>query len=187
MRIGLSIVSQAELASCKALKLITPGTLIDGARMYAAAADAVNDRYPNALHVLSHTLGMAIELALKSFLLQRGLTGKDIRRLGHDLARLLKEAEALGLTSTGSRHFRLNVLGAKYEERTFAYPVEGMLTVIMPRSLREIANEIIREVFETVKGSEQLVALDGAPGLVVQSRYPDDLNASAWTESSPVS
>jgi hypothetical protein len=167
--------------------LITSGTLIDGARMYAAAADAINDRYPNALHVLSHTLGMAIELALKSFLVQHGLTEKDVRRLGHDLSGLLKEAEAHGLTNTGSRHFRLSVLGANYEERLFAYPAEGTLTVITPRSLREIAHEIIREVFEAVKGSAQLASLDGAPGLAVQSRYPDDLNASAWAESAPVS
>lgn len=167
--------------------MITPGSLIDGARMYAAAADAINDRYPNALHVLSHTLGLAIELALKSFLVQHGLTDKDIRRLGHNLAGLLKEAETRGLTSTGSRHFRLTVLGTNYEERIFAYPAEGMLTAITPRSLREVANEIIREVFEAVKGSEQLEALDCAPGLEVQSRYPDDLDASAWAKSSPTS
>ena len=47
---------------------LTAGTLIDGARMYAASADAVNDQYPNALHVLSHLLGMSIELALKAYL-----------------------------------------------------------------------------------------------------------------------
>lgn len=153
--------------------------------MYAAAADAINDRYPNALHVLSHTLGMAIELALKSFLVHHGLTEKNLRRLGHDLAGLLKEAEARGLTKTGSRHFRLSVLGASYEERIFAYPAEGLLQVITPGSLREIAHEIIREVFEAIKGSAQLAALDGAPGLAVQSRYLNDLNASAWGDSMP--
>ena len=51
---------------------LTAGTLIDGARMYAAAADAVNDRYPNALHVLSHLLGMSIELALKAYIRDAG-------------------------------------------------------------------------------------------------------------------
>ena len=120
--------------------MITSGTLIDGSRMYAAAADAINDRYPNALHVLSHTLGMAIELALKSFLVHHGVTEKDLRRFGHDLAGLLREAEVHGLTSSGSRHFRLSVLGANYEERIFAYPTEGVLTVVTPRSLREIAH-----------------------------------------------
>lgn len=165
--------------------MITSGTLIDGARMYASAADAINDRYPNALHVLSHTLGMAIELALKAFLVHHGLIEKDLRRLGHDLPRLLREAEARGLTKTGSRHFRLSVLGAYYEERIFAYPAEGVLQVITPGNLREIAHEIIREVFEVVKGSTQLATLDGAPGLTVQSRYPDDFNASAWADTTP--
>jgi len=152
--------------------------------MYAAAADAINDRYPNALHVLSHTLGMAIELALKAFLVHHGLAERDLRRLGHDLAELLKEAETRGLTSTGSRHFRLSVLGANYEERIFAYPSEGVLTIILPASLREIAHEIICEVFEAVKGPQQFQALQGEPGLAVQSNYPDDVNASAWAVSS---
>jgi len=152
--------------------------------MYAAAADAINDRYPNALHVLSHTLGMAIELALKAFLVHHGLAERDLRRLGHDLAGLLKEAEVRGLTSTGSRHFRLSVLGANYEDRIFAYPSEGVLTVILPASLREIAHQIISEVFEAVKGHQQFQALQGEPGLAVQSDYPDDVNASAWALSS---
>jgi hypothetical protein len=165
--------------------LATSGTLIDGSRMYAAAADAINDRYPNALHVLSHTLGMAIELALKAFLVHHGLTEKDLRRLGHDLAGLLREAENYGLTRTGSRHFRLSVLGANYEARTFAYPAEAMLTIITPASLREIAHEIICEVFDAVKGTAQLQALADSPGLAIHSHYPDDLNASAWAESVP--
>jgi hypothetical protein len=151
--------------------------------MYAAAADAINDRYPNALHVLSHTLGMAIELALKRFLVHHGLTERDLRRFGHDLATLLAEAEAHGLTSTGSRHFRVSVLGANYEDRIFAYPSEGVLTVILPARLREIAHEIICEVFQAVKGHQQFEALQGEAGLTIQSDYPDDVNASAWAVS----
>ena len=61
---------------------LTSGTLVDGSRMYAAAADAINARYPNALHVLSHTLGMAIELALKAFLVHHGLSEQGLHRLG---------------------------------------------------------------------------------------------------------
>ena len=52
------------------------GTLIDGARMYAASADAVNDKYPNALHVLSHLLGMSVELALKAYLVHKHVEKK---------------------------------------------------------------------------------------------------------------
>jgi hypothetical protein len=163
---------------------MTSGTLIDGARMYAAAADAINNRYPNALHVLSHTLGMAIELALKAFLVHNGVTEKELRRLGHDLAALLREAEARGLAGTGSRRFVLGVLGANYEERLFAYPTEGVLSVILPGNLRQAANEIIVEVFAVVKSAAQLRALEGAPGLAVQSHYPPDLDASGWAGTS---
>jgi hypothetical protein len=160
--------------------VLTPATLIDGARMYAAAADAVNDRYPNAMHVLSHLLGMAIELALKAFLLNRGRTEQDLRQLGHALPRLLEECESLGLAKTGSRHFRLSVLGANYEDRLFAYPEKGVLNAITPGSLRQTANELIQEVFISVKGEAIFNELRGAPGLCVQSAYPEDLNASAW-------
>jgi hypothetical protein len=159
---------------------LTPGTLIDGARMYAAAADDVNERHPNSLHVLSHLLGMAIELALKAFLLNGGRTEPELRRLGHDLGALLAEAEALGLNATGSRHFRFSVLGANYEDRIFAYPEGGMLSVILPARLREVAHELICEVFISVKGQQLFNELQAEPGLSIQSAYPDDLDASAW-------
>jgi hypothetical protein len=145
--------------------LLTPGTLIDGARMYAAAADAVNDRYPNSMHVLSHLLGMSIELALKAFLLNGGLTERDLRKFGHDLGRLLEECESPGLTQTGSHHFRLSVSGANYDDRLFAYPEEGVLNIIIPRSLRQIADELIQEVFISVKGENVFTELQGQPGL----------------------
>jgi hypothetical protein len=161
--------------------VLTPDTLIDGARMYAAAADAVNDRYPNSMHVLSHLLGMAIELALKAFLLKHGRTERDLRQLSHDLPRLLEECESHGLVKTGGRHFRLGVLGANYEDRLFAYPEQGVLSAITPGSLRQTANELIQEVFISIKGEKNFDELRGEPGLCVQSVYPEDLNASAWT------
>jgi len=159
---------------------LTPGTLIDGARMYAAAADAVNERHPNSLHVLSHLLGMSIELALKAYVRQGGLTVGQLRELGHDLARLLAAAETAGLTKTGSRNFRMSVLGANYRERLFAYPKEGLLTVILPARLREIAHELIEEVFVSVHGERALQELSTAPGLCVRSVYPEDVDVTAW-------
>src|SRR5579872_252409 len=83
---------------------LTAGTLIDGARMYAASADAVNQRMPNSLHVLSHLLCTSIELALKAYLRNSGYTEKQLRRIGHDLRPLLDHAEKNGFTNTGSRH-----------------------------------------------------------------------------------
>jgi hypothetical protein len=91
-----------------------------------------------------------------------------------------------------SRTLAVDILGGAFLGRTTRkgssrIQLKGTLTVITPRSLREIAHEIIREVFEAVKGSAPLASLDGAPGLAVQSCYPDDLNASAWAESAPSS
>jgi len=46
--------------------------------------------------------------------MNNGRTEQDLRRLGHDLRALLEECESLGLTQTGSRHFRLGILGPNY-------------------------------------------------------------------------
>jgi len=156
------------------------GTLIDGARMYAASADATNDKYPNALHVLSHLLGMSVELSLKAYLVLNGVTEKELRKWGHDLGLLYEKAQEFGFLYTGSRNFRLRVLGANYQARIFAYPQEGNLNVINPRSLREITQEIILEAFSAIKGDEMQNKLADQPGLSVLSEYPESVNASAW-------
>jgi hypothetical protein len=159
---------------------LTPGTLIDGARMYAAAADAVNDRFPQAMHVLSHLLGMSIELALKAFLRHHGYSGKRLRGLGHDLRRAYKEAVGVGLRYTGSRSFRVGVLGLNYSRRTFAYPERRIYESIAPWSLREVAHTINVEVFAAIKGEAVAEELSAEPGLCVQSEYLTDFDPSAW-------
>ena len=161
---------------------LTAGTLVDGARMYAAAADAVNERLPNALHVLSHLLGMSIELSLKAYLRHGGLSERELRNLGHDLGALLTAAEQRGFESTGSRHFRITILGANYDERLFAYPQEGQLNVILPARLREVAHELIEEVFIVVHGKVLYAQLHREPGLCIQSAYPGDLDPAGWAQ-----
>jgi hypothetical protein len=165
------------------LASLTPGTLIDGARMYAASADSINRDYPNAIHVLSHVIGMSIELALKAFLRLHGKTEKELRGLGHDLEKLLAAAETCGLTATGSRHFRLAVLGANYQERIFLFPQAGVMHIILPWSLRQIANEIIQEVFIAVHGESTFDENKDAPGLCITSVYPEDVRATDWDKT----
>jgi len=156
------------------------GTLADGARMYAAAADATNDKYPNSLHVLSHLLGMSVELALKAYLIKSGITEKELRKSGHDLSLLYEKSQEFGLLYTGSRNFRLKVLGASYKARMFAYPQECNLNVINPRCLREITHDIIIEVFEDIKGKAMLNELADQPGLAILSEYSDSITPTAW-------
>ena len=148
--------------------------------MYAAAADAVNDKLPNALHVLSHLLGMSIELTLKAYLRHHGSSVTELKRLGHDLGAIYDRAQQFGLTHTGSRDFRLRVLGANYEARVFAYPEEGQMVVITPWSLRQIAHGLITDVFSEIKGEQALAELADHPGLQIGSRYPEDVEPSAW-------
>lgn len=162
---------------------LTPGTLVDGARMYAAAADAVNGAYPNALHVLSHLLATSIELALKADLKHAGCTEAELKNVGHDLPALYYWAQEFGLAHTGSRDFVLNILGPNYEERLFVYPREGVMNIIMPWRLRQMAQELIEIAFSKVKSPALLDAMKGEPGLAIRSRYPDDLDSSAWASS----
>jgi hypothetical protein len=162
---------------------LTPGTLVDGARMYAAAADAVNDAFPNALHVLAHLLGMSIELALKSYLRHAGCSERELRRLGHDLPALYGRAQDFGLEWTGSRNFVLNVLGSNYAQRLFAYPREGTMSIIMPWRLRQMAHELIEVAFREIKGEAVFDAMQAEPGLSIRSRYPEDLDASGWAST----
>jgi len=82
--------------------------------------------------------------------------------------------------SSGSRHFRLRVLGANYKARIFAYPEEGQMVVITPWSLRQITHELIVDVFAEIKGEQALAELADQPGLRIGSRYPEDLEPSAW-------
>lgn len=161
---------------------LTAGTLIDGARMYAAAADAVNDRLPNALHVLSHLLCTSIELALKAQLRHAGYDEGQLRKLGHDLRELFVHCSKVGLDYTGSRSFVLGVAGYNYRERLFVYPEAGVMNVILPRRLREMCHELICDIFPRIKGAEAFEALANEPGLAILSTYTEDLHASAWAQ-----
>jgi len=159
---------------------LSAGTLIDGARMYAAAADAVNDKLPNALHILSHLLGMSIELTLKAYLRHHGVSVPELKRLSHDLGAIYDRAQQFGMEYTGSRNFRLRVLSPNYEARVFAYPEEGEMVVITPWSLRQIAHELIIDVFSKIKREQVLAELADQRGLRIASCYPEDAGPSAW-------
>ena len=148
--------------------------------MYAAAADAVNDRFPNSFHVLSQLLAMSLELALKAYLRKVGYTKKQLKALGHNLGRLFKEAKQHGLEHTGSRNFVLHVTGALYMPRIFAYPEECRMNSINPGRLRQMASELIEVSFRAIHGDDRYEKLQKEPGLAIQSVYPENCEPSAW-------
>ena len=149
----------------------TPDNLLDGACMYAAAADAVNDRHPEAWFVVNQLLGMSIELALKAYLQRRGYDDRTLRKLGHNHKKLFDEAVEKGLRYTDSRNFRILMHGQHYKDRLFAYPTVGEFGTIMPWSVRELAHGILVEVFTDLRGQEALEASRNLPGLCIASTY----------------
>jgi hypothetical protein len=158
---------------------LTKFTMFDGAKMYAAAADAVNDQMPNSLHVLSHLLCTSVELALKSYLIHVGYSEKQLRKIGHDLSKLLKATVDEGFYYTGSRNFVLTVSGVLYKQRIFAYPENARMRIILPVRLRQMTNEILNEVSETIFTDQERENLPQR-GLSIESNYLDDINASEW-------
>lgn len=159
---------------------LTAESLLDGARMYSAAADAVNDRMPNAFHVLSHLLGMSIELALKAYLRQRGTSESQLKCLGHDLKRLLDSAGEAGQNRSGCRNFVMTVTSEVYKQRVSAYPESGVVNAIAPFRLRQMARELIEEAVVAIYGGNGLERLQDAPGVVYASTYPEQVDPSSW-------
>lgn len=159
---------------------LTAHTLLDGARMYASAADAVNDKLPNSLHVLSHLIAISIELSLKAYLCNTGYSEKQLKKIGHNLQELLKEACKIGLEYTGSRNFVLFVSGYNYNQRLFVYPKNCRMTVIMPWRLRQMAHELIRDIYSAIYGKDQYQEYSNQQGLFIDSNYPADIDASGW-------
>ena len=162
--------------------ILTKYTIFDGAKMYAAAADAVNDKMPNSLHVLSYLLCTSIELALKSYLVYVGYSEKQLRKIGHDLSKLLKISVEEGFYYTGSRNFVLAVSGELYKQRIFAYPENANMNIILPFRLRQMVDELLNETFQIIFTEEERASLN-KKGLTIESTYPDDINASEWYRS----
>ncbi len=82
---------------------LTAGSLIDGARMYAASADAINAKLPRCVFPISQLLCTSIELSLKAFLRHHGATEDELQKLGHNLLLTFQCAASRGLLDTGSR------------------------------------------------------------------------------------
>lgn len=158
----------------------TPGTLIDGARMYAAAADAVNDQLPNAFHVLNHLLGMSAELALKGYLSFCGESEDSLKRYGHRLSKLYARAVNHGMKDTGTLEFQMAALEHNFRRRNFAYPAPGIYGGTALPNVRATVNEIVREAFCQIKGDEALDEMSEEPGLLVRSAYRSDIDPSGW-------
>lgn len=126
-------------------------TLLDGARSFAAVADAAVARLgrpdasgPHYLTVL-FLLSQTIENALKSYLLIRGVTESELIKIGHHLPRVLARAEtAEWRTLHPADRFLLKVIDGSYRsQRKLQYHRAGEMTLPLLRPVRELVHEYI--------------------------------------------
>jgi hypothetical protein len=128
-----------------------PFTLIDGARSFAAIADAGVVRLgrpdasgPHYLTIL-YLLSQAIESGLKAHLLICGVTEDELMKIGHDLPRVLARTETAGWpTQHPADHFLLKVIDGCYrQQKQLQYHRAREMTLPLLRPVRELANEYI--------------------------------------------
>jgi hypothetical protein len=129
-----------------------PFTLIDGARSFAAIANAGVVRLgrpdPGGPHYLTilFLLSQAIESALKSNLLMRGVTEAELMKIGHDLPRVLARAEAAGSPPPHlADYFLLRMIDGCYRhQKQLQYHRAREIKLPLLRPVRQLAHEYIR-------------------------------------------
>jgi hypothetical protein len=99
--------------------------------------------------------GQAIELILKAFLLQNGVTLRDVRKdYGHELKRALKKAKELGLLAvvkiSDEEQSVLELLDLLYARKQLQYIVTGAKTFPVFGPLEAIALKLIYAISLTV-------------------------------------
>src|SRR5438034_88692 len=106
-------------------ELVPAAGLLNLAWEYSEAAKRV-DGASELKNVSRFLTCRSVELALKAFLRAKGLEKDELKRLGHNLEKALKEAENAGLGEVWriDQEFRvyLIVLNTWYEFKDFEYP-----------------------------------------------------------------
>lgn len=103
------------------------------AKDFLSAAEFVLNRTERISLSAYFLFGLSIELSLKAYLLDRGITLKELKspsKFGHDLTKLLDEAERRGLKDIVILNQQevgvIRLLGYDYmTEKRFAYPLNG--------------------------------------------------------------
>jgi hypothetical protein len=107
----------------------TASGFLEQAFAFAAAADSYSTRSPLVnTTALNFLMGRAIELAIKAYLLSKGISMAHLRshKVGHDLEAGLAIALGMGfnteVVSTPTDQEVITVLNVHYSEKDFEYP-----------------------------------------------------------------
>ena len=127
-------VSDVERASCEAHFLA--GEFLTDATALGGALGTENGAPVYVLYI------HAIEMALKSYLLRRGVTEQQLKRMGHDLPDLLNQARARGLmTNDPDTDHIITELGKATHKAAIRYDMPYQMP--MPKDVRDVAVAII--------------------------------------------
>jgi hypothetical protein len=116
----------------------------------------------------NHLFAIAIEVALKAFLRQRGLGVYDLKiQFGHDLIKLFDRAESEGLAGLeASDRALLALLNDFFVSREFEFIVTGSRQFPTFGALRPIACQIFDDVFDAIPSSRNF--LNGKVGAYLE-------------------
>jgi hypothetical protein len=98
--------------------------------------------------LLSHS----IELALKTFLAAHGCSAEKLRKkFGHDLEKLLKEADTHGLVLSPQAHEDIEFLHTAHNNHWARYPKEdGTLIIVVIEEFEKTATELLEQVDKAI-------------------------------------
>ena len=114
---------------------------VDFETAYRALPETPPPSWPRYF-LLSH----AIELALKSFLAAHGKRASDLKDLGHDLKKLVKEAVNRGLVLEPRTREDIELLSNAHTRHWARYPKEDGEPVIVIEAFETSASELFQRV-----------------------------------------
>jgi hypothetical protein len=140
----------------------TAGGFLEQAFASAAAADAYSARSPIVKPMtLNFLMGRAIELAIKAYLLSKGISMKVLRNpkeFGHDLEAGLTLALENGFNTeelaTPTDQEVIAVLNFHYSEKDFEYPQKSHMSGFNEGIVRATTNRVLRTAAIEVWGRE---------------------------------
>lgn len=96
-----------------------------------------------------YLIGHSIELCLKSFLLEKGVSRKKLeRKYGHNLTKIYNKATALGFIEllSGIEKKHLEMLNDIYQSKILNYPETGGYAIPLFSALEEINEKLIKAI-----------------------------------------
>ena len=127
---------------------------LDGATRYVEAAGILCDT-ARSLDPIGLVASHGVELGLKAYLLHRGMTERELRDIGHDLAELWMRARVKGLEIEYGPPYWVRVLSVAHgrPHLLYRYPPERVASAIPdPQELKRALSEFLHRVSLAIAG-----------------------------------